>query len=223
MVEISAENIKTIHLALENHFPKMEKGIFPEQEPLLYSLVEKPSRVLYGKPSPYHDIITRAAVLMEALTRWHIFVDGNKRTGLMTAFIYLYANKVYLAIPIDSVKFTIKVADNRELDEESTNKLIAEIAEWLKTHSATDEGEFFTKVLKYMTWPALKVTLLYFFGFRKRAQQKIDDWYALKTHKDYQVDEAKATSTFLQDVMREATSSLLRSLRTKKRKKKKSE
>lgn len=145
MVEISVENIKTIHLALENHFPKMEKGIFPEQEPLLHSLIEKPSRVLYGQSSPYQDVITRAAVLMEALTRWHIFVDGNKRTGLMTAFIYLYANKVYLAIPIDSVKFTITVADNRDQDEESTNKLIAEIAEWLKTHSDTDEKRIFHK------------------------------------------------------------------------------
>ena len=46
---------------------------------------------------------------MEGLIRWHIFTDGNKRTALMSTFIYLYGNKHYLAIPIDSVRFLIRV------------------------------------------------------------------------------------------------------------------
>ena len=79
MVNLSANNIKGIHLSLEDGFPRMEKGIIAEKEPLLDSLVEKPDRHLFGQSSPYQDIFTKAAVLMEALTRWHIFVDGKQK------------------------------------------------------------------------------------------------------------------------------------------------
>lgn len=198
----------------------MEKGIIQAKEPLLQSIVEKPNRILFEQPSQYQDIFSKAAVMMEAITRWHVFVDGNKRTGLMTAFLYLYVNKHYMAIPIDSVKFTIKVADTRETDEESTNKLIFEIAEWLRKRTATSETEFFINVLKYMVWPSLKLNLLYRFGFKKRAQKIINDWYALDTHGDY-VDEAVETSEFLREVMRMAIKELLQVLRTKEREKKK--
>src|SRR3989338_11491217 len=114
MIEFDSDVIKLIHSELEKSFPRMEKGVIPEREPLLQSIVEKPDRVLFGVESPYQNLVSKAAVMMEAITRWHIFVDGNKRTGLMTAFLYLYLNQTYLAIPIDSVRFTIKVADNRE-------------------------------------------------------------------------------------------------------------
>ncbi len=192
----------------------MEKGIIPEKEPLLESLVEKPDRNLFGMESPYPDLISKAAVMMEAIIRWHIFVDGNKRTGLMTAFLYLYRNQTCLAIPIDSVRFTIKVADNRKTDPDSTSQLIQEIAEWLKKHSTAKEKEFFGLVWIYNIWPALKMNILYRLGFRKRVKRTLSEWYALDSHSDY-AEEAKETSAFLQRIMKQAMKDLLESLRTK--------
>ena len=221
VVDFTVNAIKIIHSGLEKRFPRMTKGIIPEREPSLESVIEKPNRILFGHESPYQNLIAKAAVMMEALTRWHIFVDGNKRTGLMTAFMYLYFNEIYLAIPIDSVKFTIKVADTRETDEESTNKLIQEIAEWLKKHSSTNKREFFGLVWLYNTWPALKLNILYLFGFKKKVKKTLRDWYAMDTHPDYGEEEAKQTSKFLQTIMEAAMIDLLHSLKTKKRKKSK--
>ncbi|MGQ0606591.1 MAG: type II toxin-antitoxin system death-on-curing family toxin [Candidatus Nitrosotenuis sp.] len=220
MQELTVDNIKTIHNSLEKRFSKMGKGIVLDKEPLLHSLVEKPNRTLYGSPSPYEDIFTKAAVLMEALTRWHIFVDGNKRTGLMTAFIYLYVNQYYLAIPINSVKFTIKIADNRDTDPESTELLIKEIAEWLRKHSATDELEFFAKAGQYTFWPILKLIILQKIGFKKRVQRTVNDWFALDSHGDYQ-GEVGETTKYLIDVMGATFKQLLQVWEEKRKNRKK--
>lgn len=201
---------------MENRFPSMLKGV--EKEGLINALIQKQNMVLFGSDSLYSDIYLKAAVLMEGLIRWHIFTDGNKRTGLMSTFIYLYGNKHYLAIPIDSVRFLIKVADNRENDEDSTNNLIKEISEWLKEHSATDEWEFFRKVAKYTLFPAIKLNLLYFFGFKKKAKKLTDYWYALESHQDY-VQEATETSKLIKEVMESAMLQLYHTIKMKKKNK----
>ncbi|MGB6463379.1 MAG: type II toxin-antitoxin system death-on-curing family toxin [Nitrosotalea sp.] len=215
--DITEENIRAIHIELENKFPLMQKGV--EKEGLIQALIEKQNRILFGSENPYDTIYLKAAVLTEGLIRWHIFTDGNKRTALMSTFIYLRGNKHYLAIPIDSVRFLIKIADTRENDEDSTNKLIKEIADWLHEYSATEEWEFFGKVGKYNTLPALKVNLLYFFGFRKKAKKITDYWYAIDTgHTDY-IQEAQETSKLIRDVMTGTVTQLYHTLRMKKKNK----
>ncbi len=215
--EITDGNIRAIHIELENKFPLMQKGV--EKDGLIQALIEKQDRVLFGSDSPYDTVYLKAAVLMEGLIRWHIFTDGNKRTALMSTFIYLYGNKHYLAIPVESVRFLIKIADTRENDEDSTNKLIKEIANWLYEHSATDEYEFFRKVNKYSVFPALKINLLYFFGFKKKAKKITDYWYAIDTgHNDY-VQEAEETSKLIRETMLGAVGQVYNSLRMKKKKK----
>lgn len=199
---------------MENRFPNMLKGI--EKEGLISALIQKQNQSLFGSDNLYPDIYLKAAVLMEGLIRWHIFTDGNKRTALMSTFIYLYGNKHYLAIPIDSVRFLIRVADDRQNDQDYTNNLIKEISEWLREHSATDEREFFIKAARYNLLPAIKLSLLYFFGFRKKAKKLTDHWYALESHQDY-VLEAKETSKLIRDVVDSAILQLYHTLRTKKR------
>lgn len=105
--DITEDIIRSIHTQLENRFPNMLKGV--EKEGLISALIQKQNQSLFGSDNLYPDIYLKAAVLMEGLIRWHIFTDGNKRTALMSTFIYLYGNKHYLAIPIDSVRFLIRV------------------------------------------------------------------------------------------------------------------
>jgi death-on-curing protein len=195
----------------------MQRGV--EKEGLIQALIEKQNRLLFGTENPYDTLYLKAAVLMEGLVRWHIFTDGNKRTGLMSTFIYLYGNKHYLAIPVDSVRFLIKIAETVDNDEESTNELIKEIADWLYEHSSTDEWEFFGKVGRHNTLPALKVNILYFFGFRKKAKQITDYWYAIdKGHTDY-VLEAQETSKLIRDLLSQAIAQLYHTLRKQKQRK----
>ncbi len=72
---------------------------FSRKKSLLESLVEN-KQSLYGQPNPYLDMETKAAVLMEELIRWHIFVDGNKRTGLLATCLYLNNNNILMAVPL---------------------------------------------------------------------------------------------------------------------------
>jgi death-on-curing protein len=215
--DITEANIRSIHVELEAKFPLMQKGI--EKEGLIQALIEKQNRDLFGTTNPYDDIYLKAAVLMEGLIRWHIFTDGNKRTGLMSTLIYLYGNQHYLAIPVDSVRFLIKVASTQENDETATNALIREIADWLHEDSATYVIEFLAKVSMYSTLPFLKVNLLNFFGFKKKAKKITDYWYAVDTgHTDY-VLEAKETSQLIKEILDNIVIQVWRIFRTKKKKK----
>ena len=198
---LSVEDIKLLHRELEKKFPLMLKGI--QKEGLIQAAIEKQHRSLYGPKEQYGDIYKKAAALMEAITRWHVFYDGNKRTGLLSAFLYLYINQHYLAIPIDAVRFTQKIAATQGTDQETIEKLIDEIAEWLHQFSAKDSGMFTLKVMKYNLFPSIKLAILNFFGFKKRVQRKLDYWFAIDAHPEYKQEVGQVYS-FLTGLMQES-------------------
>lgn len=187
MLRLTAENIQQIHSILESEFPTMTKGY--EKHGMVKSVIDKISRefVDTGK----EDIFLEAATMMEAITRWHIFTDGNKRTGLTTAYTLLYINNHYLAIPIDAVRFTVYVASNLDNDPESTEKLIHEIAIWLKKYTSTDIGKFASKILKYSLWPTIKLSIMDALHFKKYSERKKQEYFMIKGHEDYEKKYAK--------------------------------
>ena len=76
----------------------------------------------------YPDIFTKAAALMDSLIRNHPFIDGNKRTGISAAGLFLRRNGYRLT------------ASNTELETLTlsiiiTDKPILEIAGWFQDHS----------------------------------------------------------------------------------------
>ncbi|EKD62145.1 MAG: hypothetical protein ACD_52C00290G0009, partial [uncultured bacterium] len=73
-------------------------------------------------------VFKKAAALLQSLLKNHPFVDGNKRTALTSAGIFLRLNGQKLVNSHeDEVEFAIRV-DNERLS-------LAEIAAWLKRHS----------------------------------------------------------------------------------------
>ncbi len=81
----------------------------------------------------YPDIFHQAAAYMFFIIMNHVFLDGNKRTGLATAITYLSWNGIEFS-PFDEdhvFDFVISIADGvNEPDEK-----IPEIANWLKTQA----------------------------------------------------------------------------------------
>lgn len=74
----------------------------------------------------YPDVFTKAAVLMDGLTRNHAFIDGNKRISISTAVLFLQVNGYRLT------------ATNPELEQfaiyvTTMKPSIDEIAEWFRT------------------------------------------------------------------------------------------
>jgi death on curing protein len=76
----------------------------------------------------YPDPFTKAAALMESLINNHPFVDGNKRTGIAAAVLFLRVNGHHFsASPDDLEKKTLLVAQGR--------MNLEGIAKWLRESS----------------------------------------------------------------------------------------
>lgn len=67
----------------------------------------------------YPDLVSKAAALMDALIRNHPFVDGNKRTGVTAASLFLRQNGYRLtASNADLVEIALGIAQSRYTLEE---------------------------------------------------------------------------------------------------------
>jgi death-on-curing protein len=97
---------------------------------LLQSAVSRPGAV-FERNELYPDIHIQAATLLESLINNHPFVDGNKRTGITAAAIFLQVNDYSLT------------ASNREVESfvlfiASGEQTVDSIMEWLKSHSVSN-------------------------------------------------------------------------------------
>jgi death-on-curing protein len=98
---------------------------------LLASLLERP-KTSFGGQEMYADIFTKAAVYFESLARYHIFIDGNKRTAVMASARFLFLNGYELMATNKQVeKFVIDVVvEKHDLQT---------IAAWLESRSKRTE------------------------------------------------------------------------------------
>ena len=94
---------------------------------LVESAVARPQATFDGVDL-YDTIFDKAAALLQSLLKNHPFVDGNKRTALTSAGIFLKMNGYNLKnYHEEEVEFGVNV-DNKHLS-------IEEISAWLKKHS----------------------------------------------------------------------------------------
>jgi death-on-curing protein len=97
---------------------------------LLSSAVSRPQAMFNGNEL-YPDIHTKAAALLESLINNHPFVDGNKRTGITAAAMFLQFNDYSLRASNQEVElFVLSVASGEQTFES--------IAEWLKSYSRSN-------------------------------------------------------------------------------------
>jgi len=76
----------------------------------------------------YPEIFDKAAAMMESITRNHPFLDGNKRTAIGSAALFLRQNGYRLTVSNSALEsFTMKVA--------TTHMRLATISRWFREHS----------------------------------------------------------------------------------------
>ena len=92
---------------------------------LLHSALARPKQILaYGEP----DISDLAAAYTSGIIRNHPFVDGNKRTAFMAAYVFLAINGLRLvATEVDAAQVVTLLAAS-EIDE-------ATFSAWLRKNS----------------------------------------------------------------------------------------
>ena len=98
---------------------------------LLESAIARPKATFDGKEL-YPDLFTKSAALMDSLINNHPFVDGNKRTGVTAAGLFLRINGHKLTAPPEGLEaYTLRVA--------TEGMEIAELAAWLHANSTPVE------------------------------------------------------------------------------------
>ena len=94
---------------------------------LLISAISRPQASFAGEDL-YPDIFTKASALMHSLILNHSFIDGNKRTAVVTCARFLYVNGyLFEASKSQLVKVALKV-ESKEWD-------IEKISNWLEKNS----------------------------------------------------------------------------------------
>jgi len=90
------------------------------------------SNAIFGAPI-YPDIYHQAAAYMFHIVKNHVFMDGNKRTGLAAAITFLGINDIVFA-PFEEDRVFDFVMDIAGGENDADTK-IPLIANWLKTMS----------------------------------------------------------------------------------------
>jgi death-on-curing protein len=121
---LTAEQVLFIHARLISETGGMH-GV--RELGLLLSAVARPQATFDGQDL-YPNLFLKAAALLESLVGNHAFVDGNKRTAITSAGLFLRINGYRLT------------ADNQQLEAfilQCAQRLVSleQMALWLKSHS----------------------------------------------------------------------------------------
>jgi len=93
----------------------------------LLSAIDLPKQKFSNKEL-YPTIHHKAAVYARNIITAHPFIDGNKRTGITVAFIFLENSKYKIIVPEGEIeKFALKIISER--------LSIGKIADWFKKYS----------------------------------------------------------------------------------------
>ena len=124
MIYLTAEQILFLHARL---VAETGGGHGVRDLSMLLSAAGRPQASFDGQDL-YPDLFTKAAALMDSLIRNHPFLDGNKRTGIAAAAMFLRANGTWLdATSAELEKFTLEVAQSQ--------LTLNEITAWLQAHT----------------------------------------------------------------------------------------
>lgn len=95
----------------------------------LNSVVESPKQVFFGREA-YPTIWLKAAYYLQKITKKHVFADGNKRTALEAAKVFLMLNNINLHFEgIEAGQMVLDVTNSPDSEE-----VMLKVAEYLKKH-----------------------------------------------------------------------------------------
>jgi death on curing protein len=194
--ELTIQHIEYLHTVIENHyqFKYYERGV--RDNGLLQLIAERPYIKLYGY-EPFPDIYFKCASLIEGIAKGHPFINGNKRTALLAASIFMKNNDYDIVLPLQSVKYSVIIANDNE------NKIgVDRIARWIRLLSSTNKTDYYIKQDMYLIEPAKMIANLYDSGRTNLADSMLSDWFAYDTYPEYRRDKDK-TIHFLFKIAKE--------------------
>ena len=116
---------KTVVLAMHERLLADHGGSPGLRDPGLLDSALARARQLYAYGKP--DTCDLAAAYAAGIIRNHPFVDGNKRTGFMSAYLFMAENGLQLTVPEVEVVQIVTLLAASEIDE-------AAFPSWLREH-----------------------------------------------------------------------------------------
>jgi death on curing protein len=116
----------TSYLQLEDLLALIDElGVGPVRDlGLLDSAAHRPQTNLFGEDA-YPDLHTKAAVLLESLTRNHALVDGNKRLAWVAVVVFYGLNGLAVRAPEDDAYDLVIGVATGELPPDHTASVLA--------------------------------------------------------------------------------------------------
>jgi death-on-curing protein len=119
----------TVKIVREIHYQAVKifggpRGI--RDEALLASAVFAPQSSFGGK-SPYVDLVDIAAAYLFYLCRNHPCLDGNKRTAMSAAIVFLRLNGFYPAADCDDWERLVLDVASGKIDREQTTRRLRKL------------------------------------------------------------------------------------------------
>jgi len=129
-VHLSIDIVREIHSEVIKQFGGLN-GV--RDENLLASAVLTPQSSFGGK-SPYADIVEVAAAYLFYICKNHPFLDGNKRTAMMAAIVFLRLNGIEpLPDSAEWEKLMLDVAGSK-IDRTTTTQRLVKLLERPRKH-----------------------------------------------------------------------------------------
>ena len=166
-MELTFKDVIQIREVIEQDHSISYKGI--KNKGILELILSSTNYRPYGF-DPHPNIYSKCAYLFESLCTEHTFYDGNKRTSLLAAAVYMRKNGYYLVIPLNAVRYTVLIAQKK--------RNLSQITNWVKNHSAKGRKSYQNKVNKFIKEPTRKVIWMLENNREKQAYSKLNIWLA---------------------------------------------
>jgi len=128
---LTPDDIRDIHdTALE-----LYNGLPGENEPGLIDFIAEKPFMGFGDEEYYPGLFLKAAVYMEGFATHQVFCDGNKRTGYLSAKVFLMLNGYHLKVTDDDLYNTTIAVATKDIG-------LQQLAEWLEQNSVEEPFEY---------------------------------------------------------------------------------
>ena len=185
MIEyLTVDNVLSLHYVVKDHFHEnTTSGKIDKNK--IQSIIDKPKRKIADQEI-YETVYEKAACLLEAFCREHVFADGNKRTAVLAMFTFLTINNYNMVLPFNIVKYTVEITKRLEQKPEDIETLIRNISRWIEERSSTNNKNHKKKLIQYVVLPWILLFLLQLTIIGLPIQYLIlRDWFQTKMHPEY--------------------------------------
>lgn len=127
---LTEKELVTINYSVIKQFsPSEDFGI--KDPSALKSVVAQPQQTIYDKEL-YPSVYDKAAILFEKVINKHCFYNGNKRTAVMSLYIFLRKNGIHLTASNNEIADYAVFLTSPNGNKRPTNK---EISKWIESNS----------------------------------------------------------------------------------------